>query len=167
MNDDLIWLNITSSWQERVVLLSKGKFDQIIRNQDQSQSCVLLDHFSQSNHFDLLWLYCPVEHSSAISIEDGSACSPAFPFTSHDGRFGPVSDQWTGRPAALAGQQHSLGNAECLAIQRGGYPSTWHAWAKGFLLIKSHLEAMTSTRPLCLSICSSLPDLFYVWKLNS
>lgn len=33
MNDDLIWLNITSSWQERVVLLSKWKFDQIIRNQ--------------------------------------------------------------------------------------------------------------------------------------
>lgn len=26
---------------------------------------------------------------------------------------------------------------------------------------------MTSTRLLCLSICSSLPDLFCVWKLNS
>lgn len=39
--------------------------------------------------------------------------------------------------------------------------------AKRFVLIKIHLEAMTSTRPLCLSICSSFADLFCVWKLNS
>lgn len=39
--------------------------------------------------------------------------------------------------------------------------------AKRFVLIKIHLEEMTSTRPLCLSICSSFADLFCVWKLNS
>lgn len=81
--------------------------------------------------------------------------------------FGPVSDLWTCRPAALAGQQHSAGNAESLTTDRGKYPSIWHTWAKGFLLIKSHLEEMTGTRLLCLSICSSLSDLFCVWKLNS
>lgn len=39
--------------------------------------------------------------------------------------------------------------------------------AKRFVLNKIHLEAMTSFRPLCLSICSSFPDLFCSWKLNS
>lgn len=53
------------------------------------------------------------------------------------------------------------------ATHRGGYPSTWHTWAKGFLVIKSHLAAMTSPRSLGLLICSSLPDLFCVSKLNS
>lgn len=49
----------------------------------------------------------------------------------------------------------------CLFATRwGGYPSTWHTWAKGFLVIKSHLAAMTSPRSLGLLICSSLPDLF-------
>lgn len=81
--------------------------------------------------------------------------------------FGLVCDLLTDRPAVLAGQQHWVGNAECLTTHQGKYLSTWHTWAKGFLLIKSHLEEMTSTRLLCLSICSSLPDLFCVWKLNS
>lgn len=55
----------------------------------------------------------------------------------------------------------------CYFAHRGGYPSTWHTWAKGFLVIKSHLAAMTSPRSLGLLICSSLPDLFCVSKLNS
>lgn len=73
------------------------------------------------------------------------------------------------RPADGPDQLSSLSgqSSSHLTTHRGKPPSTRHTWAKGFLLIKSHLEEMTSTRLLCLSICSSLPDLFCVWKLNS
>ena len=115
------------------------------------------------NWLRALWVCCPADRSAVISIEDGPACCPPEnPFASHWGPAG--SDPRTGpdQLSSLSGQ-----SASHLTTRRGKHPSTWHTWAKGFLLIKSHLEEMTSTRLLCLSICSSLPDLFCVWKLNS
>lgn len=118
--------------------------------------------------YRVLWVYWPVDHSPVVSIDDCPVCSPSqSPFTSDWGRLGPVYDLWTCPPAVLAGKQRSVGNSESLTTHTGKYSSTRHTWAKGFLLIKNHLEQMTSTRLPCLSMCSSLSDLFCVWKLNS
>lgn len=61
--------------------------------------------------------------------------------------FWPVSNLWTCRAAVLAGEQHSVATGKNLTTQTVKYPSIWHTWAKGFLLIKSYLEEMTSTHP--------------------
>ncbi len=142
-----------------------------IGNYNQPQSCVLVAHFPQSNHFDLAtsvvgllpswpqpsdlhWGWTSLfstRESIYFRLRQGLAQSPTY---EHDDR-----------PSLQA--NNTVGNAESLTTHRGKNPSTWHTWAKGFLLIKSHLAEMTSTRLLCLSICSSLPDLFCVWKLNS
>lgn len=149
--------------------LCLSKYMPMLRNYNQSQSCVLLAHFPQSNHFELaasavgLLPNCPQPsdlHWGWLSL-----------FSTTKSIYFRLRRSLAHFPTREQADQLSLqaNNSRWATTQthRAKYPSTWRTWTKGFHLIKSHLEQMTSTRLLCLSICSSLPDLFCVRKLNS
>lgn len=105
----------------------------------------------------LLWR--SFERGSAASSEDALAC-PSTHFHLRQIKVGLIQ-VLTGYPC---GPLTHTGNSRS---QKEVPFNLKYTQAKRFVLIKIHLEAMTSTRLLCLSICSSFADLFCVWKLNS
>lgn len=100
------------------------------------------------------------ERSSAASGEDTLAC-PSTNFYLRQIKIGFIQ-VLTGYPYRPANAHGQLSRSQKEVPFNPKYTQ-----AKRFVLIKIHLEAMTSTRPLCLSICPSFADLFCVWKLNS